>query len=99
VQVLEDLDDGERCAGEDTFPHFFVVQKPDILVHIEEVSVGEAFDIFVYGDYLLEVGILAGTEDRVIDYYTVDCGICICRDQGFFNSISVDGAKGERKAT
>jgi hypothetical protein len=45
------------------------------LIHVEDVFVGEAFDVFGEGDELFDVGVLAGGVDGVVDYYAVDGGV------------------------
>lgn len=51
------------------------VQEADVLVHVEDVAVAEAFDVFVHIDDLLQVLVLAVVEDGVVDYYAVDVGV------------------------
>lgn len=75
------------------------VQESYILVHVEDVAVGEALDIFVYGDDLLEVLILAGSEDGVVDYYAVDFVIGVCVDYGVFEELAVDFSELECEST
>lgn len=59
AQVLEDFDDRERRAGEDGLAlRGCGVEEADVLVHVEDVLVGEAFDVFGEGDELLQVLIL-----------------------------------------
>ena len=50
------------------------VEESDILVHVEHVFVGETFDIFGWGDELLDIVILTrGTgEDGVVYDDAVD---------------------------
>lgn len=76
VQVLEDLDVGQRRAGQDALLELGLrVQEADVLVHVEDVAVAEAFDVFVHIDDLLQVLVLAVVEDGVVDYYAVDVGV------------------------
>lgn len=76
VEVLKDLDVGQRRAGQDALLALGLgVQEADVLVHVEDVAVAEAFNIFVHVDDLLEVLVLAVVEDRVVDYYAVDVGV------------------------
>jgi uncharacterized protein (UPF0218 family) len=55
------------------------------LVHIEDVTVGEALNVFVEGDELLDIAILAARgEDRVVDYDAIDGGVVVCSDYCIF---------------
>lgn len=73
VQVFEDLDDGEWCAGEHAFLALgLLVQEADVLVHVEDVAVAEALDILVHVDDLLQVLVLAVVEDGVVDDDAID---------------------------
>jgi hypothetical protein len=58
--VFKDFDDCERCAGEDGFESIRGgVEKSDVLVHVEDICVGETFDIFGNRDELFNVRVLA----------------------------------------
>jgi hypothetical protein len=69
--MLKDLDDRERCAREDGLLRLRSVQEADVLVHVEEVFVGKALDIFVHGSHLLEVLVLARILDLGLRYEDV----------------------------
>lgn len=89
VEVLEDLDVGQRGAGQDGLLALgFAVQEADVLVHVEDVAVAQALDVFGYIDYLLQVLILAGAEDGVVDDYAVDVVVGVCVQDGLFNVIA-----------
>ena len=75
------------------------IEEADVLVHVEDVAVGEAFDVFGDVDDLLEVLVLAVAEDGVVDYYAVDFVICICVDDCIFEEFAVDFAELEGEAT
>ena len=68
VQVFEDFYQGEGCAGEDGLEGVGGwVEVADVLVHVAEVEVGEAFDVFGWRDEVCEVAVLAGGVDWVVD--------------------------------
>jgi len=68
IEVLEDLDDGQRGTGQDRLLALGLgVQEADVLVHVEDVAVAKTLDIFVDVNNLLEVLVLAVVEDRVVD--------------------------------
>lgn len=46
-QVFEDFYSCERGAGEDALQGLGGVEEADVLVEVEDVAVGEAFDVFV----------------------------------------------------
>jgi len=51
AKIFEDFDDGEGSAGEDALEGVLRwVEEADVLVHVEDVAMGEALDIFVQGD-------------------------------------------------
>jgi hypothetical protein len=52
--------------------------------------VGEALDILVHGDYLLQVLVLAVAEDGVVDHDAIDGGIVVGVDEGVFKLLAVD---------
>lgn len=60
---------------------------------------GEAFNVFVDGHDLLEVLVLAGAEDGVVDYYAVDCWVGVGVKEGVFEVVAVDFAELEGEAT
>lgn len=71
------------------------------MVHVEDVAVGEAFDVFLEGDDLLDVAVLAGGtgEDGVVDDDAVDGGVGVCGEDCFFDAFFGDGSEVEVKAT
>ena len=67
TQVLEDLYYREGRAGQDGLFGRFGIEEADVLVHVEDVLVGKAFDILIYRDDLLHILVLApGVEDGVL---------------------------------
>lgn len=60
---------------------------------------GEALDIFVDGDDLLQVLVLAVAEDRVVDDYAIDRVVVVGFDEGVFEGLAVDFAELEGEAT
>jgi hypothetical protein len=51
------------------------IQEANVLVHVEDVAVGEALDVLVDGHDLLQVLVLSRAEDGVVDDYAVDLGV------------------------
>jgi hypothetical protein len=55
------------------------------LVHVEDVAVGEALDVFIEGDELLDVAVLATRgEDRVVDDDAINSAVVVRGDDGIF---------------
>jgi aromatic ring-cleaving dioxygenase len=75
------------------------VQEADVLVHVEDVAVGEALDVLVDGHNLLQVLVLARTEDGVVDYYAVDLWVGIGVEDGVFEFFAIDFSELEIEAT
>ncbi len=85
AEIFEDFDHCEGRTGEDGFLGIvWGVEEADVLVHVEDVAVGESFDVFVEGDELLDVLVLAGGEDGVVDDYAVDGVVGVGRYYGVF---------------
>lgn len=59
----------------------------------------KTFDILAKGDDLLEVLVLTGTEDGVVDYYAVDFGVVVRVDEGVFEKLAIDFAELKREPT
>ena len=102
LEVLEGLDDGQGGAGEDGF--LLVgggVEEADVVVHVEEVGVAEAFDVLGEGDGLLDVAVLlvVAGPDGVVDYDAVYGVVLVGGDDGFFEDFLVDFAEVEGEAT
>lgn len=99
VEVLEDLDVGQRCAGQDGLLALgLAVQEADVLVHVEDVAVAQALDVFGYVDDLLQVLVLAGAEDRVVDDYAVDVVVGVGVQDGLFDVVAGDLTHGVLEA-
>jgi hypothetical protein len=100
IEVLEDLDDGQRGAGQDALLALGLrVQEADVLVHVEDVAVAETLDIFGDVDDLLQVLVLAVVEDRVVDDDAVDVVVGVGGQDGSFDVIAGDFAEGIRETT
>lgn len=69
------------------------------MVHVEDVSVAEAFDVFFDGDELLEVLILSRVEYGIVDNDAVDSFILVRRDDVGFDLFSVYLPQQEAEAT
>ena len=77
------------------------IEETDILVHVEDVCVGQAFHIFLKSDELLNVVVSfrRGIEDWVIDDNAMN-GVVNVRSQNcFFKFFPVNSSKIELEAT
>jgi hypothetical protein len=100
VEVLEDLDVGQRGAGQDGLLALgLAVQEADVLVHVEDVPVAQAFDVLGHIDDLLQVLVLAVVEDRVVDDDAVDVVVGVGGQNGFFDVVAGDFAEGVLEST
>lgn len=90
VQVFEDLDHGERRAREDALDQLLIIQKPDVLVHVEDVLVAETLDVLGHRDDLLQVLVLAVVEDRVVHDDAVDGVVHVAGHDGLFDVVFGD---------
>src|SRR6186713_1739728 len=77
-QMLEGLYHGQRGAWKDTLLKPVWVQKPNILIHVENISVTKAFNILTHIDYLLQILILSIVEDRIVHDDTINRIILVC---------------------
>ena len=96
LQVLEGLDDGERGAGEDGLLEVVGrVEEADVVVHVEEVGVAEAFDVLCERDGLLDVLVLlvVARPDRVVDEDAVDGRVLVGRDDLLLEHLLADLAE------
>lgn len=100
IEVLEDLDSGQRGTGQDALLALGLgVQETDVLVHVEDVTVAEALNIFGDIDDLLQVLVLAVVEDRVVDDDAVDVVVGVGGQNGFFDVVAGDFAEGVLEST
>jgi hypothetical protein len=94
VEVLEDLDVGQRSAGQDGLLALgLAVQEADVLVHVKDVPVAQAFDVLGHIDDLLQVLVLAVVEDRIVDDDAVDVVVGVGGQDGFFDVVAGDFAE------
>ena len=98
--MLQHLHHREGCAGQDGF--LLVegrIEEADVLVHVEDVLVGEALDVFVQCDQLLDVLVLAGgaREYGVVDYDAVDGWVGVGAEDGVFDVFLGDEAEVEEE--
>jgi len=75
------------------------VEEADVLVHVEDIAVREAFDIFAKGDKLLDILILARGEDGVVDYDSVYFVVRVGLNDAVFEVLFFDFAEVELKTT
>lgn len=59
----------------------------------------ETFDVLGDVDDLLEVLVLPGVEDRVVDNYPIDVRVGVRGDYGVFDIVLVDLAEGVAEST
>lgn len=90
VQVLQDLDHGQRRARQNGFHGLLVVQEPNVLVHVEDVLVAEALDVLAHIHNLLQVLVLSVVEDRVVHDNPVDSGVVVGRHDRLFDVVFGD---------
>jgi hypothetical protein len=99
VEVLEDLDGGQRGARQDALLALGLgVQVADVLVHVEDVAVAQTLDILGDINYLLQVLILAVVEDRVVDNNAVDIVVGVGGEDGAFNIVAGNFTEGVLEA-
>ena len=87
MQILQYLDHSERRARQHTLLHLVVVEKADVLIHVEDVLMRQTFDIFLDVHNLLQVLILAVVEDRVVHNDAVYSVVVVRSDNRFFNVV------------
>jgi hypothetical protein len=61
-----------------------VIEEADVLVHIEDVLVGQTFHIFGDIHNLLKVLVLSVAEDGVVYYDAIDFGVIVRVNDGVF---------------
>jgi hypothetical protein len=72
-QVLEDLDAGQRSAGQNRLLQVVGrVEEADVLVHVADQLWRQAFDVLVHADGPLQGAVTILVEDGVVDDHTVD---------------------------
>ena len=76
-----------------------IVQKPDILVHIEDVLMRQTFDILRDVHDLLEVLVLSVVEDRIVHNDAVNTVIMVCCNDGLLHVVFANYLHGVLEAT
>lgn len=99
AEVLEDLDDGERGAGQDALLRHGFIEEADVLVHVEDVLVRKALYILVDGDNLLQVLVLTIAKDGIVDDDTVDLVVFVRVNESFLKQLTIYLAELESEAT
>lgn len=64
-----------------------VVEEADVLVHIEDVLVSQAFYILGQRDAFLEVLVLSIVMNRIVDNDAIDVCVVVGGNDRFFNMI------------
>lgn len=77
LQMLEDLDDGQRSAWQNGFHGVVRVQKTDVLVHVADELRSQALDILEHADGPLQSAVSLGVEDGIVDDHTVDVVVLV----------------------
>jgi len=98
-QILENLNNSQRCAWQYAFFCVRRVQEANVLVHVENVAMRQTLNILVDGYNLLEVLILSIAENRVVDNYAVHLVVVVCIDEGVLEEFTVDLTEVESEAT
>ena len=99
VQVLEDLDHGQRSAWQDGLLGVVGrIEEADVLVHVVAELWRKALDVLVHVDDILDGTIAGGVEDRVVDEDAVDAVVGVCVADGLFELFTLDLAEGECEA-
>jgi hypothetical protein len=98
-KVLQDLNHRKRRARQYALLCVRRVKEADVLVHVEDVAMRQALDIFVNGHDLLEVLVLSVAEDGVVDDYAIDGVVVVGVNEGVFEEFAVDFAEVEGEAT
>ena len=99
TEVLQYLDHSQRCAWQDALLCLCIVEKPDVLIHVENISVTQTLNIFGNIDYLLQILILSAAEYRIVDNYPVNSLISIGRNQRLLNLVFIHLAECISEAT
>ena len=73
AEVLQDLDTGQGCAGQNGLLQVVGrIKETDVLVHVADQLGRETLDILVHADGPLEGTVALGVEDGVVDDHSVD---------------------------
>jgi hypothetical protein len=100
VEVLQNLDVGQRGAGQDALLTLGLrVQEPDVLIHVEDVAVAQTLDVLADVHDLLQVLVLSVVEDRVVDDNAIDVGVGVGGDEGIFDIVAGNFTEGILEAT
>lgn len=99
LQVLEDLYEREGRARENALFLPFVVEKPLVLIQVEQILVAQAFDVLFSIDYLLEVLILSIAEYGVVDDDSIHDWILVGANYSLLNVVSFHDSQFKCKPT
>lgn len=97
-QILQNLNDRQRRAGQNTLLQPCLVEEANVLVHVEDVPVTEPLDILAGVRDLLQILILAVVEDGVIHYDTIHGVVVIGSKDMLFEIFAVGFAQLEFEA-
>mmetsp|Transcript_6861 Transcript_6861/g.22656 ORF Transcript_6861/g.22656 Transcript_6861/m.22656 type:complete len:302 (+) Transcript_6861:257-1162(+) len=82
AEVVEDLEDGEGCAGEDGLPVAQVGEHADVVVQRVAVPVVQALDVLLHRDDVAQVVINRAAKDGIVDNDAVDGRVLVGLDDG-----------------
>ena len=100
LEVLKDFDTCSRCTWKNGFEVVgWRVEEASVLVHVEDVFVGQTFDVFGKRDQFFDVRVLTRGVYWVVDYYAVDAWVGVCGQDCFFYFVFGDYFQVEVKAT
>lgn len=69
------------------------IQEANVLVHVEDVLVAQAFHVLGHVDNLLQVLVLSVVEDWVVNNDAVDGVVSVGGQDGFFDVVAGDFAE------
>ena len=102
LEVLEDLDNGQRGAGQDGLLAVLRrVEEADVVVHVVQVLVAHALDVLAKVDSLLDVLVVVRVlrEDGVVDDHAVDVLIIVGLHDLLLQGFLLDVSQVEVEAT
>jgi len=102
LKMLEYFDNSKWCARKNRL--LLVrrrIEKPDVLIHVEDVFVRQTLDIFFQSYKLLDVSVLTRStrEDWIVNNDAVDCIVNVRSEDCFFDIFLCDFAEIKLKAT
>lgn len=100
--MLEDLDDGERRAGQNRLLLVLgCVEEASVVIHVVKMLVAETLDVLGQVDGFLDVLVVSRVlvEDRVVDDDAIDFLLLVSLHDFLFKVVLFDGSEIEVEAT